>query len=156
MPKVLVRECLPKKDVPHIFTTEISPISSKWSFHESVSPPTLPNSPLMVIFLILIEECNALLAHCPFYMHVTMGTKLHRKKITGIRRRIRYRVFVGAGFSVYSVIGSRGKPSLLVWDHYNEYGTTVCTVAYAVLTPSLPHTEPVFYRLRRNVRALLE
>ena len=76
MPKVLVRECLPKKDVPHIFTTEISPISSKRSFHESVLPPTSPDSPLMVIFLILIEECNALLARCPFYMHVTMGTKL--------------------------------------------------------------------------------
>ena len=76
MPKVLVRECFPKKDIPYIFTTEISPISSKRSFHESVSPSTSPNSPLIVIFLILIEECNALLAHCPFYMHVTMGTKL--------------------------------------------------------------------------------
>ena len=39
------------------------------------------------------------------------------------------------------------------WDNNNEYGTTVCSVAYTVLTPSLPHTEPACYRLGRNVRA---
>ena len=50
-------------------------------------------------------------------LHSDLLWTIHRKKITGIRRRIRYRVFMGAGFSVYSVIESRGKPSLPVWDH---------------------------------------
>ena len=82
----------------------------------------------------------------------------HRKKITGIRRRIgvsEIPCLRGRGLSVYSVTEVAANRLSPVWDHYNEYGTTVCTVAYAVVTPSLLHTEPVCYRLRRNARALV-
>ena len=54
---------------------------------------------------------------CSFSIGLNNPGATHRKKITGIQRRIRYRVFMGAGFSVYSVIESRGKPSLPVWNH---------------------------------------